>query len=47
MLRAAGISVAFQPKAERLRRIAKHVIHKRLDELLEFLPVEAPAEVGI
>lgn len=47
MLRAAGISVAFQPKAERLRRIAKHVIHKRLDELLEFLPAESPAEVGI
>jgi glucosyl-3-phosphoglycerate synthase len=41
MLRAAGISVAFQPKNERLRRIAKHVIHNRLDELLEFLPREA------
>lgn len=40
MLRAAGVSVAFQPKAERLRRIAKHVIHNRLDELLEFLPKE-------
>jgi phosphoserine phosphatase len=38
MLRAAGISVAFQPKADRLRRVAKHVIHRRLDELLELLP---------
>ena len=47
MLRAAGISVAFQPKADRLRRIAKHVIHKRLDEVLQFLPRQSRIEVGI
>jgi glucosyl-3-phosphoglycerate synthase len=40
MLRAAGISIAFQPKSERLRRIAKHVIHKSLDQLLDFVPVD-------
>lgn len=38
MLRAAGISVAFQPKSERVRRAAKKVILTRLDELLEFVP---------
>lgn len=35
MLRAAGISVAFQPKSERVRRAAKYVILGRLDEVLE------------
>ena len=43
MLRAAGISVAFQPKTERLRRVARHVIHDRLDRVLDLLP----AAVGI
>jgi len=35
MLRAAGISVAFQPKSDRVRRAAKHTVTGRLDELLE------------
>jgi glucosyl-3-phosphoglycerate synthase len=43
MLRAAGISVAFQPKTERLSRVAQHVIHDRLDQVLNLLP----ATVGI
>ena len=34
MLRAAGLSVAFQPKSERVRRAAKHVVTERLDEIL-------------
>ena len=38
MMRAAGVSVAFQPKTERVRRAAKHVITKRLDEVLAFVP---------
>ncbi len=37
MLRAAGWSVAFQPKTERVRRAAKHVAMKRLDEVLKFV----------
>lgn len=36
MFRAAGISVAFQPKSDRVRRAAKHVIMGSLDEVLEF-----------
>lgn len=35
MLRAAGISVAFQPKSERVRRAAKHVVLGRLDDVLK------------
>jgi HAD superfamily phosphoserine phosphatase-like hydrolase len=38
MLRAAGISVAFQPKTERVRRAAKHVVTGRLDEVLKRVP---------
>lgn len=38
MLRAAGMSVAFQPKTDRVRRAAKHVITGRLDEVLAFAP---------
>ncbi len=38
MLRAAGISVAFQPKSDRVRRAAKHHVHGRLDEVLRFVP---------
>jgi glucosyl-3-phosphoglycerate synthase len=38
MMRAAGMSVAFQPKTERVRRAAKHIITERLDEVLEFAP---------
>lgn len=38
MMRAAGMSVAFQPKTERVRRAAKHVVSKRLDEVLAFAP---------
>ncbi len=37
MLRAAGLSVAFQPKSERVRRAAKHVVTERLDEVLQFV----------
>jgi phosphoserine phosphatase len=37
MLRGAGLSVAYQPKSERLRRAAKHVITGRLDELLKWV----------
>jgi hydroxymethylpyrimidine pyrophosphatase-like HAD family hydrolase len=37
MLRGAGISVAYQPKSERVRRAAKHVITGRLDELLKWV----------
>ncbi len=35
MLRAAGISVAFQPKSDRVRKAAKHVVLGRLDEVLQ------------
>ncbi len=38
MLRAAGVSIAFQPKAEQVRKAAMHVIESRLDELLKFVP---------
>jgi len=38
MMRAAGMSVAFQPKTDRVRRAAKHVITERLDEVLAFAP---------
>ncbi|MBM3875678.1 MAG: hypothetical protein FJ386_03040 [Verrucomicrobia bacterium] len=38
MLRAAGMSVAFQPKDERVARAAKRVVHGRLDGLLAFVP---------
>ncbi|PAW82050.1 MAG: hypothetical protein B9S33_15595 [Pedosphaera sp. Tous-C6FEB] len=38
MLRAAGISVAFQPKHERVSKAAKRTLQGRLDELLQFLP---------
>lgn len=34
MLRAAGISIAFQPKTERVRRAAKFVVERSLDEIL-------------
>jgi glucosyl-3-phosphoglycerate synthase len=37
MLRGAGISVAYQPKSERVRRAAKHVVTGRLDELLKWV----------
>lgn len=37
MLRAAGISVAFQPKTDRVRSAAKHVAMVRLDEVLKFI----------
>jgi glucosyl-3-phosphoglycerate synthase len=37
MLRAAGISVAFQPKNERVRRAAQYVINGSLDELLKIV----------
>ena len=38
MMRAAGMSVAFQPKTDRVRRAAKHIVTKRLDEVLAFVP---------
>ena len=38
MLRAAGLSFAYQPKSERVRRAAKRQIHHRLDELLPLVP---------
>ena len=38
MLRAAGFSVAFQPKHERVAQAAKRTVQGRLDELLQFLP---------
>lgn len=37
MLRAAGLSVAFQPKHERVRKVAKRVVQGRLDDLLAFV----------
>lgn len=37
MFRAAGLSVAFQPKSERVRKAAKRVIWNRLDEVLNFV----------
>jgi HAD superfamily phosphoserine phosphatase-like hydrolase len=37
MLRGAGLSVAYQPKSERVRRAAKRVITGRLDELLQWV----------
>jgi glucosyl-3-phosphoglycerate synthase len=37
MLRGAGISVAYQPKSERVRRAAKHVVTDGLDELLQWV----------
>ncbi len=40
MLRAAGISVAFQPKSDRVRKAAKHVALGRLDEVLELVARE-------
>jgi glucosyl-3-phosphoglycerate synthase len=43
LLRAAGISVAFQPKTDRVRRAAKHVVTGRLDEVLQFAPEVNPA----
>lgn len=42
MLRAAGTSVAFQPKTERVRRVAKHLVTERLDEVLAFVPENPP-----
>jgi glucosyl-3-phosphoglycerate synthase len=36
MFRAAGMSVAFQPKSDRVRRAAKHVVLGTLDEVLKF-----------
>jgi len=37
MLRAAGLSVAYQPKSDRVRRAAKQVVSGRLDELLKWV----------
>lgn len=37
MFRAAGMSVAFQPKSERVRKAAKRVIWDSLDEVLKFV----------
>jgi HAD superfamily phosphoserine phosphatase-like hydrolase len=37
MLRGAGNSFAYQPKSERVRRAAKHIITGRLDELLKWV----------
>jgi phosphoserine phosphatase len=37
LLRGAGISVAFQPKNEPVRRAAKHIATARLDELLKWV----------
>ena len=37
MLRAAGMSVAFQPKHERVAKAAKRTVQGRLDELLSFV----------
>ena len=42
MLRAAGTSVAFQPKTDRVRRVAKHLVTERLDEVLAFVPDNPP-----
>jgi len=36
MFRAAGMSIAFQPKSDRVRKAAKKVIWTRLDELLKY-----------
>jgi glucosyl-3-phosphoglycerate synthase len=36
MLRAAGMSIAFQPKNERVRRAAKKVVRGSLDEILQY-----------
>lgn len=36
MLRAVGLSFAYQQKSERVRRAAKRQLHTRLDELLQF-----------
>lgn len=38
MLRVAGMSFAFQPKTERVRRVAQVTIEGRLDELLRHVP---------
>lgn len=37
LLRGAGMSIAFQPKNDRVRRAAKHVANGRLDELLKWV----------
>ena len=37
MLRAAGMSVAFQPKNDRVRKAAKKVIRGSLDQVLQFV----------
>jgi len=37
MFRAAGLSVAFQPKSDRVRRAAKKVISGSLEQLLQFV----------
>jgi glucosyl-3-phosphoglycerate synthase len=37
MFRAAGLSIAFQPKSERVRRAAKKVISGSLDQILQFV----------
>lgn len=42
LLRAAGMSVAFQPKTERVRRAAKHVVTGRLDEVLKLVQSPSP-----
>jgi len=45
MLRAAGISIAFQPKSDRVKRAAKHLVSNRLDEVLKFVSDAANAAV--
>lgn len=37
MPRAAGLSIAYQPKSNRVRRTAKQVICERRDELLKWI----------
>jgi phosphoserine phosphatase len=46
MLRAAGVSVAFQPKTGRVRRAAKYLVTGRLDEVLKLVPAQSPKLAG-
>jgi glucosyl-3-phosphoglycerate synthase len=43
MLRAAGVSVAFQPKSERVRKAAQYAVVGRLDTVLDLLPKDKGA----
>ena len=47
LLRAAGISVAFQPKTPAVRDAAKHVVHHDLRGILRLLgqPVSSQSEI--